>query len=79
MAEYTGEQQLRWLPKKGGKAVIIRSLSSATDDAPHTGAMKYEDGTEKIPAVAIGPKGADNLAKLLNLKKLQPNSIQTAE
>lgn len=65
--------------KKGGKAVIIRSLSSATDDAPHTGAMKYEDGTEKIPAVAIGPKGADNLAKLLQSQKLQPNSIQTAE
>ncbi|MEW7401506.1 M20/M25/M40 family metallo-hydrolase [Elizabethkingia anophelis] len=56
--------------KKGGKAVIIRSLSSATDDAPHTGAMKYEDGTEKIPAVAIGPKGADNLAKLIQSQKI---------
>ena len=56
--------------KKGGKAVIIRSLSSATDDAPHTGAMKYEDGTEKIPAVAIGPKGADNLAKMIQTQKV---------
>jgi hypothetical protein len=40
--------------KKGGKA--NHPLLSSTDDAPHTGAMKYEDGIEKIPAVAIGPK-----------------------
>ena len=69
MQEYTGEQQLRWL-QKGGKAVIIRSLSSATDDAPHTGAMKYEDGIEKIPAIAIESKGAENLAKLLQSQKV---------
>ncbi|WBS75088.1 M20/M25/M40 family metallo-hydrolase [Elizabethkingia meningoseptica] len=56
--------------KKGGKAVIIRSLSSATDDAPHTGAMRYDDGTEKIPAVAIGPKGAEQLAKLIQSQKV---------
>ncbi len=56
--------------KKGGKAVIIRSISSAYDDVPHTGAMKYEDGVEKIPAIAIGPKSAVELANLAKTNKL---------
>lgn len=51
--------------KKGGKAVIIRSLTSNFDDVPHTGAMKYEDGIKKIPAVAIGAETADELEKTL--------------
>ncbi|KPH14075.1 M20/M25/M40 family metallo-hydrolase [Chryseobacterium sp. ERMR1:04] len=51
--------------KKGGKFAIIRSLSSAFDDVPHTGAMRYEDKINKIPAVAIGNTTADELEKLL--------------
>ncbi|PKF76091.1 M28 family peptidase [Chryseobacterium sp. PMSZPI] len=51
--------------KKGGKFAIIRSLSSAFDDVPHTGAMRYEDNTSKIPAVAIGNTTADELEALL--------------
>ena len=55
-----------WAGKKGAKAVIIRSLSSAFDDVPHTGMMRYdEDDHAKIPAVAIGPKSADALEKTL--------------
>ncbi|MCJ8154362.1 M20/M25/M40 family metallo-hydrolase [Chryseobacterium sp. SSA4.19] len=50
--------------KKGGKFAMIRSLSSAFDDIPHTGAMRY-DGENKIPAVAIGSSTADELADLL--------------
>ncbi|WP_300675728.1 M20/M25/M40 family metallo-hydrolase [Soonwooa sp.] len=56
--------------KKGGTAVIIRSISSAFDDVPHTGAMKYEDGVVKIPAIAIGPKSAIELANLAKQNKL---------
>lgn len=56
--------------KKGGKAVIIRSLSSAFDDVPHTGAQRYDDKYEKIPAVAIGVKSADELEKLLITEKV---------
>ncbi|ASE60863.1 peptidase M28 [Chryseobacterium indologenes] len=52
--------------KKGGKFAIIRSLSSAFDDIPHTGAMRYEDNVSKVPAVAIGSTTADELAALLN-------------
>lgn len=60
-----------WAGKRGAKAVIIRSLSSAFDDVPHTGMMRYdEDDTAKIAAVAIGPKSADELEKTLKNKKV---------
>lgn len=60
-----------WAEKKGAKAVIIRSLSSAFDDVPHTGMMRYEaDDLSKIPAVAIGPKSADELEKTLKTQKV---------
>jgi hypothetical protein len=55
--------------KKGGKFAIIRSLSSAFDDVPHTGAMRYQDD-HKIPAVAIGNTTADELAELLKSQKI---------
>ncbi len=55
--------------KKGGKFAIIRSLSSAFDDVPHTGAMRYT-GDQKIPAVAIGSTTADELARLLKSGKV---------
>lgn len=56
--------------KKGGKFAIIRSLSSAFDDVPHTGAMRYEDNVDKIPAVAIGNTTADELEQLLKTQKV---------
>lgn len=60
-----------WAGKRGAKAVIIRSLSSALDDVPHTGMMRYDaDDTAKIPAVAIGPKSADELETTLKSKKV---------
>ena len=60
-----------WAGKKGAKAVIIRSLSSAVDDVPHTGMMRYDqDDTVKIPAVAIGPKSADELERALKTQKI---------
>lgn len=45
----------------GGKAVIIRSLSTGLDDAPHTGTTRYADTVTRIPAVALGNTGADRL------------------
>lgn len=56
--------------KKGGKFAIIRSLSSAFDDVPHTGAMRYEDKVSKIPAVAVGSTTADELEALLKNQKI---------
>lgn len=56
--------------KKGGKAVIIRSLSSSFDDVPHTGSMRYEENVAKIPAVAIGAQSADALEEILKSQKV---------
>lgn len=56
--------------KKGGKFAIIRSLSSAFDDVPHTGNMRYEENIIKIPAVTIGNTTADELESLLNNQKV---------
>ncbi|GEJ43713.1 peptidase M28 [Chryseobacterium sp. ON_d1] len=56
--------------KKGGKFAIVRSLSSAFDDVPHTGAMRYEEKVSKIPAVAIGSTTADELEALLKSQKV---------
>lgn len=58
--------------KRGAKAVITRSLTSAFDDVPHTGSMYYDaEDKIKIPALCIGAKSADNLEKLLKSQKVQ--------
>lgn len=56
--------------QKGGKFAIIRSLSSAFDDVPHTGNMRYDDHISKVPAVTIGNTTADELEALLKNKKV---------
>lgn len=50
---------------KGAIGVINRSLSTNYDDNPHTGAMKYKDSTNMIPAAAISIVGAELLHKAL--------------
>jgi len=45
--------------KLDAKAVVIRSLASSLDDFPHTGTMRYEDGVEKIPGVALSTKNSE--------------------
>jgi len=51
--------------KLGAIGVIVRSVTLANDNNPHTGAMRYNDSIPKIPACAISTKGADLLSKLL--------------
>ncbi len=51
--------------KYGALAVIVRSVTAASDDNPHTGALRYNDSFPKIPAVAISTKDADRLSGLL--------------
>lgn len=48
--------------KVGARAVLVRSMTMALDDHPHTGALRYEDGVEPIPAAAISTRAADALA-----------------
>lgn len=46
---------------RGAAGVIIRSVSTAQDDIPHTGMTAYADSVQPIPAVAIGNTTADDL------------------
>jgi carboxypeptidase Q len=52
--------------KYGAVAVIVRSVTAANDDHPHTGSIRYNDSFPKIPAVAISTKDAEALSN--NLK-----------
>lgn len=51
--------------KYGALAVIVRSVTGAYDDFPHTGSLRYTDTLPKIPAVAISTMGADKLSGYL--------------
>jgi hypothetical protein len=48
--------------KLGAVAVLIRSIGTDHNRTPHTGAMRYQDGVEKIPAAALSNPDADLLA-----------------
>ncbi|HFA51259.1 MAG TPA: peptidase M28 family protein [Bacteroidetes bacterium] len=51
--------------KYGAVAVLVRSMASNLDDIPHTGGLRYKEGVEKIPAVAISTNDAELLSGLL--------------
>ena len=51
--------------KYGAVGVIVRSVTGAYDDYPHTGALRYNDSFPSLPALAISTKGAEKLSNLL--------------
>lgn len=51
--------------KAGAVAVLVRSMSLAIDDVPHTGGMGYVEGVRKIPAAALSTRDADMLGGLI--------------
>ena len=55
--------------KYGALGVVVRSMSSSTDNIPHTGAMIYNDSFPKIPALAVGLKDADKMAAAAVVEK----------
>ena len=54
--------------KVGAVAVLVRSMTLAKDDEPHTGAMRYGDGP-KIPTAALGIQSADKLSRAIKAGK----------
>ncbi len=48
--------------KYGAVGVLVRSVTAANDNFPHTGALRYNDSFPKIPAFAIGTKDAERLS-----------------
>ncbi len=51
--------------KHGAKAVLVRSMTLAQDDHPHTGVSVYDEAFPKIPALAISTNDANQLSHLL--------------
>lgn len=51
----------------GAIGVIVRSATVANDLHPHTGIVRYEDSTKKIPAIGISTKDADLLSSSLKV------------
>ncbi len=52
--------------KYGAKAVLVRSMTLAQNDVPHTGVQSYVDGTEPIPSLAISTNSANALSNILD-------------
>ena len=51
--------------KRGAVGALVRSLTSARDDNPHTGTMGYDPAVTKVPAAALSTNAADRLSLLL--------------
>ncbi|RNL92278.1 M20/M25/M40 family metallo-hydrolase [Sinomicrobium pectinilyticum] len=51
--------------RKGAVGALVRSLTLAKDNSPHTGAMQYAENVRKVPAAALSTLGADALSKAL--------------
>jgi hypothetical protein len=49
----------------GGVAALVRSMTLALDNVPHTGVMGYRDSVARVPAAAVSTMGAETLARLL--------------
>lgn len=46
----------------GAVGVLVRSLTLARDDFPHTGIQHYADSVQKIPALAVSTNDADKIS-----------------
>jgi carboxypeptidase Q len=50
--------------KLGALAALIRSVGPVSLDTPHTGAMRYDDEVEKIPAAAVTIENATMMRRM---------------
>ena len=55
--------------KVGGVGALVRSMTLAIDEVPHTGVMIYADTVKKVPAAAISTLDANILSDLLKSEK----------
>jgi len=51
--------------KLGAAGVVIRSVGTSSDRIAHTGGMRYEPGTPRVPALALSNPDADLLERQL--------------
>ncbi len=62
--KYRGEGASR-AAKLGAVGVLVRSMSHAADNHPHTGSLRYNDSFPKVPALALGLQDANELSERL--------------
>lgn len=62
--------------KVGAVAIIVRSITPALDDEPHTGMMRYADSIAQIPAAAISTIDAEILSKELTTNNVIAVNLQ---
>jgi hypothetical protein len=53
----------------GGVAALVRSMTLAQDDEPHTGALRYQEGVPPVPAAAVSTNGAERIGAWLSAGK----------
>lgn len=53
----------------GAVGVVVRSLTTLTDNVPHTGTLRYKEGVPEIPAVAVSTIHADILSERISKEK----------
>jgi hypothetical protein len=75
-SRYRGQGASR-AAKYGALAVMVRSMSHATDNHPHTGGMNYDTNYAKIAAVAVGLRDADKLAEAITKNKVVTAFVRT--
>lgn len=75
-SRYRGQGASR-AAKYGALAVMVRSMSHATDNHPHTGGMNYDTSYAKIAAVAVGLRDADKLAEAITKNKVVTAFVKT--
>ncbi|TVT42949.1 M20/M25/M40 family metallo-hydrolase [Hymenobacter setariae] len=51
--------------RRGAVGALVRSLTSARDNNPHTGTTSYGDTPTKVPGAALSTLAADQLSQLL--------------
>ncbi len=49
----------------GGIAALVRSATPSSLGTPHTGAMRYDEGVERVPAVAVTTEDASWMRSLI--------------
>ncbi len=69
-AAYSEAVRYRWqgpseAQKLGAVGVIVRSMTNAIDDHPHTGVMRYDSLGATIPSAAISTRDAELLSHIL--------------
>lgn len=60
--------------KLGAVAVMIRSVTHALDNNPHTGTTRYDASVKKIPAIACSTRDAEWLSALLENRSKKTGS-----